>query len=584
MKRFADYILTEKIDETRNSVIYRGHRENDLSKAIIKVLKTTYPTASEIARFRHECDLIRKLDIQGIVKIVDLVEQDNTYAIIEEDFDAVSLKDMIHTKKIDLKDFLRIAATISETLALIHKNNIIHLDIKPANILINAEQYIVKIADFGIAAALTHAYDELYHPEVISGTLAYMSPEQTGRMNRSVDYRTDIYSLGITFYEMLAGDLPFQSRDPMELIHAHMAKMPIPPVEIDPSMPQVVSDLVLKLMSKTPEERYQSSKGLAADIQECLVRLKEKNRIDPFPLGEKDFSIRFNVPQIMVGRDNELGMLMSSFEETGRGEGGMMLVLGHPGIGKSALISEIYKPIVARKGYFISGKYDQFKKDIPYSAIIQSFQDLIRQVISESGARLQSWKDRIIASLGPNGRVICAVIPELEMIIGPQPPVPDLPPEESQNRFNMVFNNFVSVFTTEEHPLAIFLDDLQWADLASLNLMKMMISGRSGGYLLLIGAYRDNEVDGSHPLSITLDDIRKTNGKVNAISLGPLSAASVNQMIMHVLRCSADGSISLAQLIHKKTGGNPFFVIQFLKSLYDSKRIQLNAKGGWERV
>ena len=400
MEKFADYILLEKIHETRNSIIYRGHKENETRPLIIKLLKTVYPTPSEIARFKQEYNLVRQLDIQNIIKIFDLVEHDNKYAIIEEDFGGKSLKETIKAKNIGLRSLLQIASKVSETLGLIHKNNIIHLDIKPDNILINSENGEVKITDFGISALLTHANDELYNPDVIEGTLSYMSPEQTGRMNRGVDYRTDIYSLGATFYEMLAGEVPFKSKDPMELIHSHIARQPLSPGDLNSSIPPVLSAIILKMLSKNPEERYQNCLGLMADIDECLNQLNQKSRIDEFPIATKDISIRFNIPRTLVDRDNERIELMRCFERTCKGLSEMMLVTGQPGIGKSALVNEIYKPIIAKKGYFIFGKYDQFRKDVPYSAIIQSFQGLIRQIISESEEKIQSWREKLLVCSG----------------------------------------------------------------------------------------------------------------------------------------------------------------------------------------
>lgn len=581
MEKIAGYILHEKIRETRNSFIYRGQKENQPQSLIIKVLKTKYPTPSEIARFKQEYNLIKDLTIDGIIKIYAIVQHNNSFAIIEEDFGGISMKEILKTKKLGLKEFLRIAATLSRTLGLIHKNNIIHLDIKPDNILINAKLDTVKIADFGISVALTHANDEIYNPEVVSGTLAYMSPEQTGRMNRNVDYRTDLYSLGVTFYEMISGEVPFKSQDPMELIHSHIARQPAPPRGLDSSVPQVVSAIIMKLLSKTPEERYQNGLGLAADIEKCLDQFTKRGRIDNFALGKKDISIKFYIPQIIVGRKKELNILLESFEQASSGTSGIMLVLGQPGIGKSALINEIYKPIVARKGYFIFGKYDQFRRDVPYSSIIQAFQGLIRQILSESEEKIETWKNKLISVLGNNGKVIISVMPELEHIIGEQPDVPDLNPEESRYRLNLVFQNFINVFTTEDHPLAIFLDDLQWADIASLKLIKTIITSPESKYLFLIGAYRDNEVSQYHPLIATLEEIRKGGRQIQSISLGPLNAPDVNAMIMNVLRCKAEKSFYLAELIYRKTAGNPFFVNQFLKNLYDSRVLELDPKTGW---
>ncbi len=582
MEKFSEYTLQEKIHETRNSIIYRGKKENEANTVIIKVLKTKYPTPSEVARFKQEYSLVKNLNVDGIIKTYDLVKYHDAYAIIEEDFDGISLKELIKTKKINIIAFLQIALKLSDSLGILHKNNIIHLDIKPDNILINLKEGKVKITDFGISTVLTHSNDEIYNPDVIQGTLYYMSPEQTGRMNRSVDYRTDLYSLGIAFYEMLTGEVPFKSKDPMEIIHSHIARQPRPPKELNPAVPAVISDIIMKLLSKTPEERYQNSLGLKEDISACLNQIHQKGQIDEFPLGTKDISLKLNIPQIIVGREKELEILMEAFETAGKGSGEMILVLGHPGIGKSALINEIHKPIVARKGYFIFGKYEQLRKGVPYSSIIQAFQSLIRQIIAESEERITEWKEKLLSSLGPNGRVITSVIPELELIIGKQPEVPVLGPEESQNRFNLVFQNFINVFTAEDHPLAIFLDDIQWADLASLKLLKTIITNRDTKFLFLIGAYRDNEVSEYHSLSINIDEIQKSGKKVNKILLNPLEEKFINIMITKILRCEAEKSMPLTGLIHKKTGGNPFFVIQFLKTIYDNRILELNPQTGWE--
>ncbi len=581
MDRISDYILTENIHESRSSVIYRGHRINEKQPVIIKLLKTKKPSPDELARFKQEYNLIKNLNLDKIVKTLDFVEDTFNYAIIEEDFNGISLKKLIKTRKISLQNFLRIAITLSETLSNLHKNNIIHLDIKPDNILINTEEDLVKITDFGISAILTHANDEIYNPAVIQGTLAYMSPEQTGRMNRSMDYRTDLYSLGITFYEMLTGELPFKSKDPIELIHSHIARQPIQPQVLNPDIPTVISLIILKLLAKSPEERYQNAAGLAFDLTECLNQLTRNGTIEDFPIAKKDISIRFHIPQFLVGREQESASLMESFERTSLGAGEMMLVTGSPGIGKSALVNELYKPVVVKKGYFISSKYDLFKKDIPYSSIIQAFQSLIRQIIAENEDRVHSLKDKLLSALGSNGKVLISVIPELEYVIGKQPDVPDLHPEESQNRFNLLFKKFVNVFISAEHPLVLFLDDLQWADIASLRLIKLLMTVDIPKYFFFIGAYRDTETDQNHPLMLMFNEIVKYGTKVNTITLKPLDIDNINAILMNVLRCKSEQSINLAELIHRKTAGNPFFVNQFLKNLYDKKILSFNPKDGW---
>jgi diguanylate cyclase (GGDEF)-like protein len=582
MEKFANYILREKIDQSRRSIVYRGNKDGDTRSYVIKVLKTKDPSPSEIARFKQEYELIRSLDLEGVIKTLDIISQGGDFALILEDFDGVSLKSILDQKeRFNLKSFLRLSAKIAEILGNLHKKWVVHRDIKPHNIFIHQKTGVVKITNFGISALLTHENDEIYNPDFIAETLAYMSPEQTGRMNRTVDYRTDLYSLGITLYEILTGEKPFDVRDPMELIHSHIAVIPKPPARLDSNIPPVISDMIMKLLSKNPEERYQNSLGLLADLEECSRRLDNTNRIDNFSLASKDISIKFNIPQILIGREEELQNLLSAFERTTGGACEMMLILGHPGIGKSALIYEIQRQILEKRGYFIFGKYEQLRKDVPFSSIIQAFQGLIRQLLSESDERIRAWREKIVTALGPNAKVMTDVIPDVEFIIGRQPEVEPLGPEESQNRFNMVFEKFINIFTAAAHPLTIFLDDLQWADAASLNFIKTIMTGTATRYLLLIGAYRDNEVSPHDPLSITLDEIQKKGGKISSISLAPLNIENVNKMIVNVLRCQEKDSAGLAKLIHQKTGGNPFFVNQFLKNLYDSKIIDLHPKIGW---
>jgi serine/threonine protein kinase len=445
MERFGNYILQEEIQETRNSIIYRGHNENEGQPLIIKLLKTVNPTSSKIARFRQEYELIKGCDIKGVVKTFDVIDYEKGFAIVLEDFDGVSIKGLLDKKeKFDIKSFLEISSSVAETLGNIHAQGIVHGAIKPNNILINPQTGQVKITGFGISAILTNENDEIYNPDFITGTLAYMSPEQTRRMNRTVDYRTDFYSFGISLYEMLTGAL--------KLIHSHIAILPDSPVRLDSGIPVVVSDIIMKLMAKNQEERYQNGFGLEADFRECLKRLKEKKMISPFELARHDISNRFIIPQKLFGREKEIAQLIASFEDVANREKGVsvMVVTGEPGIGKSALVNEIHKPIVAKRGYFISGKYEQFMKDKPYSAIIQAFQVLVKQILSESEERISRWRDNLLKALGDNGKIVTEVIPEIELIIGKQPPLPVLGPEESKNRFNFVFEKSLSADRTSD--------------------------------------------------------------------------------------------------------------------------------------
>ena len=423
MEKFSDYVLQEKIHETKNSIIYRGHKKNESQSFIIKLLNTNRSTPSEIARFRREYGLIKNVDLKGIIKTFDIIDYEDGFALIEEDSDNISIKSYLDKKEaFDLNSLLKISADIAGTLGNLHAKGVIHRDIKPGNLLINPITEDIKITNFGISAILTHENDEVYNPDFINSTLTYMSPEQTGRMNRTVDYRTDIYSIGITLYEIFTGFLPFKSGDPMELIHSHIAIMPLPPVKLNSRIPIVVSDIIMRLLEKNPESRYQNGFGLEADFKQCLKQLNEKKKIESFELGKHDISNKFIIPQKLFGREKEIGELISSFEDVANSEQGVsvMVVAGAPGIGKSAMINEIHKPIVAKRGYFISGKYEQFRREKPYSAMIQAFQILVKQILSESEARISVWKDNLLKALGDNGKVITDVIPEVELIIGKQ--------------------------------------------------------------------------------------------------------------------------------------------------------------------
>ncbi|WP_250635678.1 ATP-binding protein [Nostoc piscinale] len=388
------------------------------------------------------------------------------------------------------------------------------------------------------------------NPNLLEGTLAYIAPEQTGRMNRAIDYRSDFYSLGVTLYEMLTGTLPFTNHDPLELVHCHIAKQPIPPKEYQ-QIPQAVSDIVMKLLAKNAEDRYQSPEGLKFDLETCLRQLQTSGDIKDFTPGQRDRGNQLLIPQKLYGRETEVSTLMDAFWRVSQGATEMMLVSGYSGIGKTSIVNEVHKPIVAARGYFIAGKFDQFKQDIPYAAFIQAFQELVRQLLTENEQQIAIWKQKLLGAFGANGKVLIDVIPEVELIVGSQPDVPKLGTTETENRFNRVFQQFVNVFCQPEHPLVIFLDDLQWVDSASLKLIKLLITDDSSRYLFLIGAYRNNEVSPTHRLIQTLQKIRQTNTVVHTITVEPLLFTHVQQLIEDTLN---QGSITnkvalLAELI-----------------------------------
>jgi len=578
------------IHDSVNSQVYRARRVEDSEPVILKFLNRDYLSLEQIRRYKQEYYLTRQFDAPGIIKAYSLQEWQNSYALVLEDFGGISLKQWLKEReRISLEEFLFLAIAITESLGTIHAQNIIHKDINPANIVFNPETQQLKIIDFGSSTQLSRENFTLKNPDVLEGTLTYISPEQTGRMNRGLDYRTDFYSLGVTFYEMLTGKLPFVSEDALELVHCHIAKQPISPRELNPEIPPPISALVMKLLAKTAEDRYQSASGLKTDLETCQGMLQNLGSISEFPLGERDLSSQLQIPQKLYGRDREVRLLLTAFERVanppiGERRGSeLMLVTGYSGMGKSALVNEVHKPIVATRGYFINGKFDQLKRNIPYAALIQAFQELVRQLLTESSDRIQIWRQKLLTAVGPNGQVIIDVIPEVELIIGTQPPVPDLGAAEAQNRFNLVFQKFIGVFTQKEHPLVLFLDDLQWADSASLKLIKLLMTDSDSQYLLLIGAYRDNEVDATHPLVQTLTEIRATEASISEIALQSLGLNDVNELLGDTLNASGDRTQSLAELLLQKTNGNPFFLTQIIESLYRDGLLSFNfQEGEWQ--
>jgi predicted ATPase/signal transduction histidine kinase len=576
------YTVTEKLYEDFKTIVYRATRQHDNRSVIFKILRTEYPTPREIARIKHEYEITRNLEVEGIVKPHGL-EKYNGLSLVLEDFDGKSLKQFISSTKLNLLLFLRLAIQLTETLGKIHAQNIIHKDIKPLNIIFNPVTQQVKITDFSIASRLSRETQGINNPNLLEGTLAYMSPEQTGRMNRVIDYRTDLYSLGVSFYEMLTGRLPFLSNDPMEMVHCHIAKTPTPPHEVEPDIPKPLSDIVMKLLAKTAEERYQSAFGLTADLEYCLAQLQSSGKIPEFALAQRDVSAGFQIPQKLYGREAEITVLLNAFDRISQGTTELITVAGYSGIGKTALIQEVHKPIVRQKGYFIAGKCDQYKRNIPYASLIQAFQELVRQILTEDAEQIQLWREKLLDAFGINGQVIIDVIPDVELIVGQQPAVLPLGATETQNRFNFLFQKFIQVFARTEHPLVLFLDDLQWVDPASLKLLQLLVTESSSQSLLLISAYRDNEVSPTHPLMLVLDEIHKSRSIVNQMTLTALTLDSVDQLIADTLHCDIGRSRPLAELLFNKTAGNPFFLTQILNSLYQEQLLFYNTNTGcWQ--
>lgn len=571
------YQIGEQIYMGSRTLVCRATRLADGKSVIVKLMRNEYPSFNELVQFRNQFIISRNLDIDGVVVPLSLETYNNFYALVMEDFGGIPLGEYFHkSENITLSEFFDAGIQIALALDALHKERIIHKDIKPANILINPDTKQVKLIDFSIASLLPRETQQLKNPNVLEGTLTYISPEQTGRMNRGIDYRTDFYSLGATFYKLLTQQFPFTTTDPMELMHCHIAKLAPTVTTLNPKIPQQLSDIVAKLMAKNAEERYQSALGLKYDLELCQQSWNASKNIPSFQLGQRDLCDRFIIPEKLYGRETEISQLLSAFERISNGSSEVILLAGFSGIGKTAVVNEVHKPIVRQRGYFIQGKYDQFQRNIPFSAFVQAFRDLMGQLLSQSNSLLKYWKKNILHVLGENAQVIVDVIPELEAIIGKQQEALKLEGNAAQNRFNLLFQNFIKIFATSEHPLVIFLDDLQWADSASLKLMQLLAAQTNTGYMLIIGAYRDNEVSAAHPLMLTLTQIRLSGATVNEIALPPLKPANINDLVADTLNCSCQLALPLTELVYQKTKGNPFFCTQFLKVLYEERLIAFN--------
>lgn len=567
-----------RVYKTAGSALYRARRLTDGMPVLLKLLPEHAGTVQS-ARLKREYRLLQTLKVAGIAKPHSLIDDRGRLVLVLEDFSGESLETVLcHGPRLDLPHCLAIAHHLADALAGIDTAHIIHRDLRPANILVAPETGQVLLVDFSLATTQEHTVspEDLF---VSVGEWAYMSPEQTGRMNRPVDYRTDCYSMGVLLYRMLTGRLPFQASDPLEWTHCHIARMPPPPHDIAPAVPQPVSDIVMKLLAKLPEDRYQSMRGVQSDLDRCLAQCHTSGQIEPFRLGTDDLSDRFQIPHRLYGRDQESNMLLGVFElMAATGQAALATVSGYSGIGKSSLVDALHKPIVAKRCYFISGKFDQYQRDIPYATLTQAFGELVQQLLAESTARIAGWRQQLQAAVGVNGQLILDVLPKVELIIGTQAPVPPLPPTEAQNRFRLVFRQFVTVFTSKAHPLVLFLDDLQWIDAASLALVEHLLTHPDTCNLLLIGAYRDNEVTGAHPLMKSLAAIRHSGTQVVDIRLAPLSAVHLNQLVVDTLHAPPASCEPLTQLICERTENNPFFFTQFLDSLHKEGLLRHDAK------
>ena len=541
-----------------------------------------HPTPESVKRLAHEFGLRDFLDRSWALQPVELLRDRGHTVLFVEYADGEPLDRHTH-QPMEIGKFLRIALGLATAVGRLHGRGIIHKDIKPANVVANPESGEVWLTGFGIASRLPRERQAPGPPEFIAGSLAYMAPEQTGRVNRSIDSRSDLYSLGVTLFEMLYGRLPFSASDPMEWVHCHIARQPVVPSDREHLVPASIAAITMKLLSKTVEERYQTAAGVESDLRRCLAEWESQGRIGDFAPGEHDVPDRLLIPERLYGRDQEVATLLTAFDRiVAGGKPEMVLVSGYSGIGKSAVVNELHKPLVPPRGLFASGKFDQYKRDIPYATLAQAFQSLVRPLLSKNEDELAKWREKLIAALDPNAQLIVELVPELKYIIGEQPPVPELQPQEAQRRFQLMFRRFISVFARPEHPLALFLDDLQWLDLATLDLIEDLLTRPDLQHLLLIGAYRDNEVSATHPLMRKLDTIRNAGGALQDIVLSPLQRTDLEQMLADSLHGDVGRVAPLARLLHEKTTGNPFFAIQFISALAEEGLLNYeHAEGRW---
>ena len=575
----ADYANLEKIHDGNRTIVFRARRLSDGRRVVLKMLRGPYPPPEQAARFQREVETTKSAAGPGAIETLGFDTVGDTVAIVLEDFGGTSLASDWATRRPSLEGVLRLAARIVDALARVHERRIVHKDLNPSNIVWNETTGEVKLIDFGISATRSRSTVAMAGTNAIEGTLHYIAPEQTGRMNRSLDYRADFYSLGATLYELLTGRTPFSGDDPLELVHAHIARLPPSPDEVDPAIPRAVADIVMMLLAKNAEDRYQSAFGIKADLITSADQLAKTGTVAPFPLGRVDVVERLQIAQKLYGRDAETAALRSAFDRVAAGAFEMVVVTGYSGIGKTSLVHEIHREITARGGRMVSGKFDQLERNVPYASLIQALSQLLRQILGESDAEVERWRKRLAAAVGEQGRVLTDVLPELEHLIGPQAPAAALPAVEAENRFHFAFRAFVRALATAEHPLVLFLDDLQWADLPSIKLLERLATDAETRHLLILGAYRDNEVTAAHPLQLALETIRK-HRELGTIVLGPLTRDDVRSLVADALHRRATETTTLADACFAKTGGNPFFVTQLLESLHADRLLRFDLEAG----
>jgi serine/threonine protein kinase len=573
------------MESTNRDILYQGNSTITVEThpdyahpVVIKKPSKRHPSQRSLRILENEYQMTRALHaVEGVRKVLEHQSIENQPTLVLEYVDGETLRENIERKELDLRSKLEIAVEMARTLGEIHQQNVIHLDLNSTNVLIDQERHTVQLIDLGSASYIDRSGQQKVRSDQLLGTLPFISPEQTGRINRAVDERSDLYSLGVVLYELMTGQLPFDSNDPLEIVHHHIARVPVSPSEVSAEIPEVLSAIIMKLLSKNAEERYQSAAGVQADLEKCLQHLSPEDTIEEFPLGEADYAGWLRFPQKLYGRDRELEELESGFESVCRDTSAMVFVGGYSGIGKTTLVEELQRQVSDKRGHFIEGKFDQYLRTTPYSAFTQAFGEFVSLVLAEPEKNFAEWQDKIQSAVGDLAKVLIDVIPALEKLIGTQPDVPELSGHEAENRFNYVFINFLLAVATKKHPLVLFIDDLQWIDAASLRLLNVIRSEFNRPGLLVIGAYRDNEVDASHPLMGILDQQEGTGMPIRKLRLEDLKLQHVETFLADTLR-SSEGIHELSTTVYDKTHGNPFFMRRLLSSLNEAGHIGYDSK------
>ncbi len=581
--QLPDYEVGPVLYRDVGRVVYRARRRYDGAAVAVETVDAEYPERQQVARLRREGAIAQRLaEVEGVRKI---------YAVLPHGSGNLALVGELYESTLDahlsraggeglpLDQVLEIALQITRILGGIHARDIVHKALTPRHVLFDPASGTVALAGFGIASELDQERQAVQMSRRIEGPLPYISPEQTGRMNRDLDYRSDYYSLGVLLFELLTGKRPFQANDLLEWVHGHISRLPPAPHELSPQVPEAVSAIVLKLLAKNPEARYQSAEGLKHDLAYCADRLAAGQEIEPFSLGEKDVAQKFLVPQSLYGRERELRELLGLFEAVAAGGIEFCLVHGYSGVGKSALVNEIDRPLVRERGFLVQGKFEQFQHGEAYSALAAAFSGLVQQILSEPETRLADWRRRLLEALTPNAGLVVDLVPELTLVIGDQPAAAELPPAEARNRLHIVLTNFLKVFAGEGHPVVLFLDDLQWSDAATLELLRRLVTSRELSHLLLIGAYRSNEVGAGHPLRLFLDDLQVRQG-IRQLPIGPLDRDSVARLVADALSRQPEETRQLSDMLYDKTQGNPFFTNELLRQLHKEGAIAHDPSSG----